>query len=106
MGCIIVIYRRITNNNCNYFCKNNLIRGIISMCSSINEVTVNDAYLIEKDGKLYKCSYRKYLLNELRKIDEDAFPPSIKYDGGIVSLRSLVSTAAEKKYKIYQLTQL
>lgn len=76
------------------------------MCSSINEGTVNDAYLIEKDGKLYKCSYRKYLLNELRKIDEDAFPPSIKYDGGIVSLRNLVSTAAEKKYKIYQLTQL
>lgn len=76
------------------------------MCSSINEGTVNDAYLIEKDGKLYKCSYRKYLLNELRKIDEDAFPPSIKYDGGIVDLRKLVLYAYENGYKIYQLTQL
>jgi hypothetical protein len=78
------------------------------MCSSINEGTVNDAYLIEKDGKLYKCSYRENLFKLLNELDKSIFSSNtnFKYDNSIETLREMVRLAYNKGYKIYQLTQL
>lgn len=78
------------------------------MCSSINEGTVNDAYLIEKDGRLYKCSYRKNLFKLLNELDKSIFSSNtnFKYDDSIETLRKMVQLAYNKDCKIYHLTQL
>lgn len=102
-----MIYRRITNNNCNYFCKNNLIRGIISMCSSINEETANDSYLIVKgeEKEMKKISYRGNLIEEFK--DDDAVYSKIQHiKTDAKGLRQIAEIVEEYGYSIYHLTQL
>ncbi len=77
------------------------------MCSSINEGTVNDAYLIVK-GKgeeIKKISYRTHLINAF-KDDSAVYSKihNIKLD--VKGLRQIAEIIEEYGYSIYQLTQL
>lgn len=77
------------------------------MCSSINEETVNDAYLIVK-GKweeMKKVSYRTNLIKEFK--DDDAVYSEIQHiDTDAKGLREIAGIAEKHGYRIYHLTQL
>lgn len=77
------------------------------MCSSINEETVNDAYLIVK-GKgeeMKKVSYRGNLIEEFK--DDDAVYSKIQHiKTDAKGLRQIAEIVEEYGYSIYHLTQL
>lgn len=77
------------------------------MCSSINEETVNDAYLIVK-GKgeeMKKVSYRGNLIEEFK--DDDAVYSKIQHiKTDAKGLRQIAEIVEEYCYSIYHLTQL
>lgn len=77
------------------------------MCSSINEETVNDAYLIVK-GKweeMKKVSYRTNLIEEFK--DDDAVYSKIQHiKTDAKGLRQIAEIVEEYGYSIYHLTQL
>lgn len=77
------------------------------MCSSINEETVNDAYLIVK-GKweeMKKVSYRTNLIEAFK--DDNAVYSEIQHiDTDAKGLRKIASIAESHDYSIYHLTQL
>lgn len=77
------------------------------MCSSINEETVNDAYLIVK-GKgeeMKKVSYRTNLIKEFK--DDDAVYSEIQHiKTDAQGLRKIADIAENHGYSIYHLTQL
>lgn len=77
------------------------------MCSSINEETVNDAYLIVK-GKgeeMKKVSYRTNLVDAFK--DDNAVYSEIQHiDTDAKGLRQIAEIVEEYGYSIYHLTQL
>lgn len=77
------------------------------MCSSINEETVNDAYLIVK-GKweeMKKVSYRTNLIEAFK--DDNAVYSEIQHiDTDAKGLRKIAGIAESHGYSIYHLTQL
>lgn len=77
------------------------------MCSSINEETVNDAYLIVK-GKgeeMKKVSYRTNLIEAFK--DDNAVYSEIQHiDTDAKGLRQIAEIVEEYGYSIYHLTQL
>lgn len=77
------------------------------MCSSINEETVNDAYLIVK-GKgeeMKKISYRTNLIDAFK--DDDAVYSEIQHiKTDAKGLREIADIAENHGYSIYHLTQL
>ena len=77
------------------------------MCSSINEETVNDAYLIVK-GKweeMKKVSYRTNLIDAFK--DDNAVYSEIQHiDTNAKGLRKIAGIAESHGYSIYHLTQL
>lgn len=77
------------------------------MCSSINEETVNDAYLIVK-GKweeMKKVSYRTNLVDAFK--DDNAVYSEIQHiDTDAKGLREIAGIAEKHGYRIYHLTQL
>lgn len=77
------------------------------MCSSINEETVNDAYLIVK-GKweeMKKVSYRTNLIEAFK--DDNAVYSEIQHiDTNAKGLREIAGIAEKHGYRIYHLTQL
>ena len=77
------------------------------MCSSINEETVNDAYLIVK-GKgeeMKKVSYRTNLIDAFK--DDDAVYSKIQHiKTDAKGLRQIAEIVEEYGYSIYHLTQL
>lgn len=77
------------------------------MCSSINEETVNDAYLIVK-GKweeMKKVSYRTNLIEAFK--DDNAVYSEIQHiDTDAKGLREIAGIAEKHGYRIYHLTQL
>lgn len=77
------------------------------MCSSINEKTVNDAYLIVK-GKweeMKKVSYRTNLIEAFK--DDNAVYSKIQHiDTDAKGLREIAGIAEKHGYRIYHLTQL
>lgn len=77
------------------------------MCSSINEETVNDAYLIVK-GKweeMKKVSYRTNLIDAFK--DDNAVYSEIQHiDTDAKGLREIAGIAESHDYRIYHLTQL
>ncbi len=77
------------------------------MCSSINEETVNDAYLIVK-GKgeeMKKVSYRTNLIDAFK--DDNAVYSEIQHiDTDAKGLREIADIAEKYGYSIYHLTQL
>lgn len=77
------------------------------MCSSINEETVNDAYLIVK-GKgeeMKKVSYRTNLVAAFK--DDNAVYSKIQHiDTDAKGLREIAGIAEKHGYRIYHLTQL
>lgn len=77
------------------------------MCSSINEETVNDAYLIVK-GKweeMKKVSYRTNLIEAFK--DDNAVYSEIQHiDTDAKGLRKIADIAENHGYSIYHLTQL
>lgn len=77
------------------------------MCSSINEGTVNDAYLIVK-GKgeeMKKISYRTNLIEAFK--DDNAVYSKIQHiNTDAKGLREIASIAENHGYSIYHLTQL
>lgn len=77
------------------------------MCSSINEETVNDAYLIVK-GKgeeMKKVSYRTNLVDAFK--DDNAVYSKIQHiDTDAKGLREIAGIAEKYGYSIYHLTQL
>lgn len=77
------------------------------MCSSINEETVNDAYLIVK-GKgeeMKKVSYRTNLIDAFK--DDNAVYSEIQHiDTDAKGLRKIAGIAEKYGYSIYHLTQL
>lgn len=77
------------------------------MCSSINEETVNDAYLIVKGkGKeMKKISYRTNLIDAFK--DDNAVYSEIQHiDTDAKGLREIADIAEKYGYSIYHLTQL
>lgn len=77
------------------------------MCSSINEETVNDAYLIVK-GKgeeMKKVSYRTNLI-EAFKDDNVVYSEIQHIDTDAKGLRKIAGIAESHDYRIYHLTQL
>ena len=72
-----------------------------------NEKTVNDSYLIIKNGELTKVSYRNNLKEVLLEKDSRAFE-SIKSlnEDEIEDFRRIIQIAADNEYEIYQLTRL
>lgn len=77
------------------------------MCSSINEETVNDAYLIVK-GKgeeMKKVPYRTNLIDAFK--DDNAVYSEIQHiDTNAKGLREIAGIAEKHGYRIYHLTQL
>lgn len=77
------------------------------MCSSINEETVNDAYLIVK-GKgeeMKKVSYRTNLIEAFK--DDNAVYSKIQHiKTDAKGLRQIAEIVEEYGYSIYHLTQL
>ena len=77
------------------------------MCSSINEETVNDAYLIVK-GKweeMKKVSYRTNLIEAFK--DDNAVYSDIQHiETDAKGLRKIADIAESHGYSIYHLTQL
>lgn len=77
------------------------------MCSSINEETVNDAYLIVK-GKweeMKKVSYRTNLIDAFK--DDNVVYSEIQHiDTDAKGLRKIADIAEKHGYRIYHLTQL
>lgn len=77
------------------------------MCSSINEETVNDAYLIVK-GKgeeMKKVSYRTNLIEAFK--DDNAVYSEIQHIyTDAKGLREIAGIAESHDYSIYHLTQL
>lgn len=77
------------------------------MCSSINEETVNDAYLIVK-GKgeeMKKVSYRTNLIEAFK--DDNAVYSEIQHIyTDAKGLRQIAEIVEEYGYSIYHLTQL
>lgn len=77
------------------------------MCSSINEETVNDAYLIVK-GKweeMKKVSYRTNLVDAFK--DDNAVYSKIQHiNTDAKGLREIAGIAEKHGYRIYHLTQL
>lgn len=77
------------------------------MCSSINEETVNDAYLIVK-GKgeeMKKVSYRTNLIEAFK--DDNAVYSKIQHIyTDAKGLRKIADIAENHGYSIYHLTQL
>lgn len=77
------------------------------MCSSINEETVNDAYLIVK-GKweeMKKVSYRTNLIDAFK--DDDAVYSELQHiKTDAKGLREIAGIAEKYGYSIYHLTQL
>lgn len=77
------------------------------MCSSINEKTVNDAYLIVK-GKweeMKKVSYRTNLI-EAFKDDNVVYSEIQHIKTDAKGLRQIAEIVEEYGYSIYHLTQL
>lgn len=77
------------------------------MCSSINEETVNDAYLIVKgEGKeMKKISYRTNLIDAFK--DDNAVYSEIQHiNTDAKGLRKIADIAEKHGYRIYHLTQL
>lgn len=77
------------------------------MCSSINEETVNDAYLIVK-GKgeeMKKVSYRTNLI-EAFKDDNVVYSKIQHIKTDAKGLRQIAEIVEEYGYSIYHLTQL
>ncbi len=72
-----------------------------------NEKTVNDSYLIIKNGELTKVSYRNNLKEVLLEKDSRAFE-SINglNEDEIEDFRRIIQIAADNEYEIYQLTRL
>ena len=72
-----------------------------------NEKTVNDSYLINKNGELTKVSYRNNLKEVLLEKDSRAFE-SINglNEDEIEDVRRIIQIAADNEYEIYQLTRL
>ena len=72
-----------------------------------NEKTVNDSYLIIKNGELTKVSYRNNLKEVLLEKDSRAFE-SINglNEDEIEDFRRIIQIAADNEYEIYQLTHL
>lgn len=72
-----------------------------------NEKTVNDSYLIIKNGELTKVSYRNNLKEVLLEKDSKAFE-SINglNEDEIEDFRRIIQIAADNEYDIYQLTRL
>lgn len=72
-----------------------------------NEKTVNDSYLIIKNGELTKVSYRNNLKEVLLEKDSKAFE-SINglNEDEIEDFRRIIQIAADNEYEIYQLTRL
>lgn len=77
------------------------------MCSSINEETVNDAYLIVK-GKweeMKKVSYRTNLIDAFK--DDNVVYSKIQHiKTDAKGLRQIAEIVEEYGYSIYHLTQL
>lgn len=77
------------------------------MCSSINEETVNDAYLIVK-GKweeMKKVSYRTNLIDAFK--DDNVVYSEIQHiKTDAKGLRQIAEIAENHGYSIYHLTQL
>ncbi len=77
------------------------------MCSSINEETVNDAYLIVK-GKweeMKKVSYRTNLIDAFK--DDNVVYSEIQHiKTDAKGLRQIAEIVEEYGYSIYHLTQL
>ncbi len=77
------------------------------MCSSINEETVNDAYLIVKgEGEeMKKISYRTNLVDAFK--DDNAVYSEIQHiNTDAKGLREIAVIAESHGYSIYHLTQL
>lgn len=72
-----------------------------------NEKTVNDSYLIIKNGELTKVSYRNNLKEVLLEKDSRVFE-SINglNEDEIEDFRRIIQIAADNEYEIYQLTRL
>mgnify|MGYP004487193725 FL=1 len=72
-----------------------------------NEKTVNDSYLIIKNGELTKVSYRNNLKEVLLEKDSKVFE-SINglNEDEIADFRRIIQIAADNEYEIYQLTRL
>ena len=72
-----------------------------------NEKTVNDSYLIIKNGELTKVSYRNNLKEVLLEKDSKVFE-SINglNEDEIEDFRRIIQIAADNEYEIYQLTRL
>ena len=77
-----------------------------------NELTMNDSYLIVKNGEnengtIIKVSYRSNLINVFQKIEPERFSQIKDLDvNNIVDFRKIVSIAGDSGYSLYQLTQL
>lgn len=77
------------------------------MCSSINEETVNDAYLIVKgkEKEMKKISYRTNLIEAFK--DDNAVYSKIQHiNTDAKGLREIAEIVEEYGYSIYHLTQL
>ena len=74
---------------------------------SRDDQTINDSYLIIKNGELTKVSYRNNLKEVLLEKDSRAFE-SIKSlnEDEIEDFRRIIQIAADNEYEIYQLTRL
>ena len=74
---------------------------------SRDDQTINDSYLIIKNGKLTKVSYRNNLKEVLLEKDSRAFE-SINglNEDEIEDFRRIIQIAADNEYDIYQLTRL
>lgn len=74
---------------------------------SRDDQTINDSYLIIKNGELTKVSYRNNLKEVLLEKDSRAFE-SIKSlnEDEIEDFRRIIQIAADNEYDIYQLTRL
>ncbi len=77
-----------------------------------NELTMNDSYLIVKNGEnengtIIKVSYRSNLINVFQKIEPKMASEIKSLDvKKIVDFRKIVSIAGNFGYSLYQLTQL
>ena len=74
---------------------------------SRDDQTINDSYLIIKNGELTRVSYRNNLKKVLLEKDSRAFESINGLNEDIIEdFRRIIQVAADNEYEIYQLTRL